>query len=66
MAAGLRHYKAAQRSLQGGHCVLNWILGRHLFENKIEHQSSSLVVLADPILLLFEGMGWDIVFSLRL
>ena len=46
MAAGLRHYEAVQRSLQGGHCVLNWGLGRHLLENKVEHQNSSLV--ADP------------------
>ena len=46
MAAGLRHYEAAQRSLQGGHCVLNWGLDRHLSEIKIEHQS--LLVLAHP------------------
>ena len=46
MAAGLRHYEAAQRSLQGEHYVLNWGLDRHLMQHKIEHQNSSLVV--DP------------------
>ena len=54
MAAGLRHYEAAQRSLQGGHCVLNWGLCRHLLENKIEHQNSSLV--AEPSQLQIKDM----------
>ena len=46
MAAGLRHYEAAQRSLQGEHYVLNWGLDRHLLQHKIEHQS--FLVLAYP------------------